>query len=65
MRPLFLNVLMIGKNLMKTDKKQKPKVTREKPVSLHPLGFKQAVTALLKVKPKPKEESAEKDKTNQ
>ncbi len=34
------------------DEKEK-KVTNEKPVSLFPLDFKQAVAALLKVKPKP------------
>ena len=43
------------------NKNQKPhskdeKVTSEKPVSLSPLGFKEALVALLKVKPKPKEE---------
>ncbi len=35
---------------------EEKKVTNEKPVSLYPLGFKEAVAALLKVKPKPKEE---------
>jgi len=29
------------------------KVTNEKPVSLYPLNFKEAVAALLKAKPKP------------
>jgi hypothetical protein len=38
------------------------KVTNEKPVSLSPLGFKEALAALLKVKPKPKEEKTEKKK---
>ena len=32
------------------------KVTNEKPVSLFPLDFKEALAALLKVKPKPKAE---------
>jgi hypothetical protein len=32
------------------------KTTNEKPVSLYPLDFKEALAALLKVKPKPKEE---------
>jgi hypothetical protein len=31
------------------------KTTNEKPVSLSPLGFKEALAALLRVKPKPKE----------
>jgi len=35
------------------------KITSEKPVSLYPLNFKEAVAALLKVKPKPKEEKVE------
>jgi hypothetical protein len=30
------------------------KITNKKPVSLFPLDFKEAVTALLKVKPQPK-----------
>jgi hypothetical protein len=34
------------------------RVTNEKPISLFPLDFKEAVAALLKVKPKPKENSA-------
>ncbi len=45
------------------NEKEEKKVTSEKPVSLYPLPFKEAVAALLKVKPKPKEEkSAEKKK---
>lgn len=40
-------------------KKEQTKVTNEKPVSLYPLNFKEAVAALLKVKPKPKEEKGE------
>ena len=39
------------------DKKQ-TKITSEKPVSLSPLNFKEAIAALLKVKPKTKEEKA-------
>ena len=38
------------------------KTTSEKPVSLYPLNFKEAVAALLKVKPKPKDEKPEKKK---
>jgi hypothetical protein len=37
------------------DKKKDSRTTNEKPVSLYPLDFKEAVAALLKVKPKPKE----------
>lgn len=33
--------------------KNSEKTTNEKPVSLYPLGFREAVAALLKVKPKP------------
>jgi hypothetical protein len=29
-------------------------ITNEKPVSLNPLGFREALLAILKVKPKPK-----------
>jgi hypothetical protein len=43
------------------DKKQ-TKITSEKPVSLSPLGFKDALTALLKGKPKPKKEKSEQGK---
>lgn len=32
------------------------KTTNEKPISLSPLNFREALAALLKVKPKPKEE---------
>lgn len=32
------------------------KITNEKPVSLYPLDFKEALAAFLQVKPKPKEE---------
>jgi len=50
-----------------TSKKQNSqsenKVTNEKPVSLYPLDFKEAVAALLKVKPEPKEEKAKTTKT--
>lgn len=38
-----------------TDTEQK-KVTNEKPISLFPFDFKEALAALLKVKPKSKEE---------
>jgi hypothetical protein len=38
------------------------KTTSEKPVSLSPLTFKEALAALLKVKPKPKEEKTEEKK---
>lgn len=34
----------------------KKKITSEKPVSLSPLGFKEALEALLKVKPEEKKE---------
>ncbi len=34
--------------------RERNKTTSEKPVSLAPLGFKEALAALLKVKPKPK-----------
>jgi len=47
---------------MTTTKKESNKTTNEKPVSLSPLGFKEALAALLKVKPKPKEEKAEEKK---
>ena len=39
------------------------KITNEKPVSLYPLNFKEAVGALLKVKPEPKQKSPKKKKT--
>ena len=35
------------------------KTTSEKPVTLSPLNFREALAALLKVKPKPKEEKTE------
>ena len=38
------------------------KTTSEKPVSLAPLDFKEALAALLKVKPKSKEEKAKEKK---
>ena len=38
------------------DTKDEKKITNEKPVSLFPLPFEKALAALLKVKPKPKEE---------
>jgi len=46
-------------NLMSKDKEKK--TTSEKPVSLSPLGFKEALVGLLKVKPK-KEEEPDKEK---
>jgi len=45
------------KNQMSHSKDEK--ITSENPVSLSPLGFKEALVALLKVKPKPKEEKVE------
>ena len=41
------------------------KIANEKPVSLYPLNFKEAVAALLKVKPKPKEEPKEQEEQKQ
>ena len=46
------------------DKKEK-KSTNEKPVSLYPLSFKEAVAAMLKVKPLPKEKPKEQDEQAQ
>jgi hypothetical protein len=46
-------------------KDKEKKVTNEKPVSLFPLDFKEALAALLKVKPKPKEEMDKAIKQNQ
>jgi len=46
-------------------KKEGTKVTSEKPVSLYPLDFKEAVAALLKVKPPPKEKPKEQEKQKQ
>jgi hypothetical protein len=40
----------------KQGEKESNKITNEKPVSLSPLGFKEALAALLKVKPKLKKE---------
>jgi hypothetical protein len=37
-------------------KNQSQKITNEKPISLFPLDFKEALAAFLKVKPKSKEE---------
>jgi hypothetical protein len=38
------------------ENKKDNKITNEKPVSLFPLDFKEALAAFLQVKPKPKEE---------
>ena len=38
------------------DTKDEKKITNEKPVSLYPLDFKEALAAFLQVRPKPKEE---------
>jgi len=54
--------LLFGINLQSMETKNEKKNTNEKPVSLYPLDFKEAVAALLKVKPKPKEEKAEEKK---
>ncbi len=35
---------------------KRKKVTNEKPLSLYPLDFKEALAAFLKVRPRPKEE---------
>jgi hypothetical protein len=48
----------------KKNKNSSDKITSEKPVSLSPLDFREALAELLKVKPKPKEEKAEKEKTS-
>jgi len=45
-------------NKNQTSRSDDEKVTNEKPVSLFPLDFKGALNALLKVKPKQKEEKA-------
>jgi len=37
------------------DTKEEKKITNEKPVSLFPLSFNEALSAFLKVKPKPQE----------
>lgn len=48
-----------------TDKKAKePKVTYEKPVSLHGVPFDEAVKAILKVPPMPKEKRKSGKKSN-
>jgi hypothetical protein len=39
------------------------RITNEKPVSLFPLDFKEAIAALLKVKPKPPEKKSTKKRT--
>ena len=41
-------------------RKQEVKITNEKPISLFPLDFKEAVAALLKVKPPAKEKGSKK-----
>jgi hypothetical protein len=56
---------MSKKNKKQTSRSKDEKVTNEKPVSLYPLNFKEAVAALLKVKPKPKEEPKEQEKLRQ
>jgi hypothetical protein len=47
---------------MKNKKSNQKKTTSEKPVSLSPLNFKEALVALLKVKPKPTEEKVQEKK---
>ncbi len=42
--------------------KNSHKTTNENPVSLSPLNFREALAALLKVKPKPKKEKVETEK---
>jgi len=42
---------------MNENQNDEKKTTNEKPVSLFPLDFKEALAALLKVKPKPKEDT--------
>ena len=42
--------------------KNRHKTTNENPVSLSPLIFREALAAMLKVKPKPKEEKAKEQK---
>jgi hypothetical protein len=44
--------------------KEDKKTTSEKPVTLSPLKFREALAALLKVKLKPKEEKTEKENTS-
>jgi hypothetical protein len=43
-------------------KKDTQKITSEKPVSLSPLNFKEALLALLKTRPEPKEKKPKKQK---
>jgi len=45
--------------------KDEKKITNEKPVSLFPIPFEKALAALLKVKPKPKENKPKKKSTTQ
>ena len=47
---------------MENKDKQPNKTTNEKPVSLSSLNFKEAITALLKTKPEPKEKKPRKNK---
>jgi hypothetical protein len=42
--------------MKKNEKYNKDKITNERPISLSPLNFKEALVALLKIKPKSKEE---------
>lgn len=42
--------------------KEEKKITNEKPVSLFPLNFNEAVAAIMKVKPEPKEKKPIKKK---
>jgi hypothetical protein len=46
-------------------KEQKEKVTNEKPVSLYPLSLKEALEALLQIKPKAKGEKQKKSRKKQ
>ena len=43
------------------NKKNTTKITSEKPVSLHPLEFEEALKELLKISPLPKEEKEQKE----
>jgi hypothetical protein len=45
---------------MSNKKEGTEKTTNEKPVSLAPLGFREAILALFKVKPKPKNKKQKK-----
>jgi len=51
--------------MTKNKKPEEKKTTSEKPVSLSPLDLKEALSALLKVKPKPKEEQSKKEEKKQ